>query len=99
MIGANRQIDKAWSEFENYATNLYARTVVAGQSLATAAFVPSKVDQEVPQTALDMSNIPQISSNLDVKAITDEMTSIKRTIGDLRTYAEEVRLNKIFIKS
>jgi hypothetical protein len=31
MIGANGQIDKEWSEFESYATNLYARTVVSGK--------------------------------------------------------------------
>ncbi len=99
MIGANRQIDKDWSEFESYATNLYARTVVSGQPSSAAALVPSIAHKEVSQTTFDAANMAQFPSNLDVKAITDEMTSIKRTIGDLRTYAEEVRLNKLFIKS
>ncbi len=99
MVGANRQIDKDWSEFESYATNLYARTVVAGQPSSAAALVPSIAHQEASQTTLDTNNMAQIPSNFDVKAITDEMTLIKRTIGDLRTYAEEVSLNKIFIKN
>lgn len=91
MIGANRQIDKDWSEFESYATNLYARSVVAGQPSSAAALVPSITHQENSQTALDPANFPQIPTNVDVKAITDEITTIKRTIGDLRNYAVEVR--------
>jgi hypothetical protein len=98
MIGANRQVDKDWSEFESYATNLYARTVIAGQPSSSATLVPSTARQEIPQPTLDITNIPQIPSNFDVKALADEMSSIKRTIGDLRTYAEEVRLNQIFLK-
>jgi len=99
MVGANREMDKGWSEFEGYATNLYARTVVAGQPSSAAALVPSIAHQEASQTTLDANNMAQVPSNFDIKAISDEMTLIKRNIGDLRTYAEEVRLNKIFIKN
>jgi hypothetical protein len=97
MIGANGQIDKEWSEFESYATNLYARTVVSGQPSSVAVHAPSITQQDSSQTASDTANIPQFPPNVDVKAITDEMSSIKRSIGDLRTYAEEVRFNKIGI--
>jgi hypothetical protein len=95
MIAANREIDKDWSEFESYATNLYARTIVTGQPTSAAALVPSTARQEAPQLMLDNVNIPQVPSNLDAKAITDEITSIKKVVGDLRTYAEEVRSKKI----
>jgi hypothetical protein len=99
MIGVNRDIDKNWSEFENYATNLYARTVVSGQPSSAAVLVPSRAQQEAPQTTLDTMNMLSLSPNLDVKGITDEITSIKRTVADLRNYAEEVRLKKILIIS
>lgn len=95
MIGANREIDKDWSEFEGYATNLYARTIVSGQPSSAAALVPSTARQEAPPLPLDMINAGQLPSHLDVKAISDEMTSIKRVVGDLRTYAEEVKTNRI----
>ncbi|CAF4285885.1 unnamed protein product [Rotaria sp. Silwood2] len=90
MIGANREIDKEWSEFESYATNLYARTIVSGQPSSAATLIPSIARQEVPPTTLDTINASQSPSNIDLKAINDEMASIKRVIGDLRTYAEEM---------
>jgi hypothetical protein len=96
MIGINRDIDKDWSEFESYATNLYARTVVSGQPSSTVALVSSTANQEIPQTSLDMYNNAQLPSNFDVKAMTDEMASIKRVVGDLRTYAEEVSSSRKF---
>ncbi len=95
MIAANQEVDKDWSEFESYATNLYARTVVTGQPTSAAALVPSTARQEAPQLMLDNINVPQLPSNLDAKAIADEMASIKKVVGDLRTYAEEVRSKKI----
>jgi len=95
MIAANQEIDKDWSEFESYATNLYARTIVTGQTTSAAALVPSTARQEAPQLMLDNVNVPQLPSNLDAKAITDEIASIKKVVGDLRTYAEEVRSKKI----
>ncbi|CAF0766794.1 unnamed protein product [Rotaria sp. Silwood1] len=90
MIGANRKIDKEWSEFESYATNLYARTIVTGQPSSAATLVPSAARQEVSPITLDTMNASQSLSNIDLKTITDEMASIKRVIGDLRTYAEEM---------
>ncbi|CAM4802072.1 unnamed protein product [Rotaria magnacalcarata] len=90
MIAANREIDKEWSEFESYATNLYARTIVSGQPSSAAALVPSAARQEIPQTMLDTMNTSLASPNVDIKAITDEIASIKRSVGDLRTYAEEM---------
>jgi len=95
MIAADREIDKDWSEFESYATNLYARTIVTGQTTSAAALVPSTARQEAPQLMLDNVNVAQLPSNLDAKAITDEIASIKKVVGDLRTYAEEVRSKKI----
>ncbi|CAF1277108.1 unnamed protein product [Rotaria sordida] len=90
MIGANHEIDKDWSEFESYATNLCARTILFGQRSAATTLVPSAARQEVPSTTLDTINTSQLSSNIDFKAITDEIVSIKRAVGDLRTYAEEM---------
>ncbi|CAF0881591.1 unnamed protein product [Adineta steineri] len=90
MVGANRKIDKDWSEFESYATNLYARRIVSGQPTSAAALVPSAARQELLSSSVDAFNVPSLTSNLDVKAITDEMTSIKKVVGDLRTYAEEM---------
>jgi hypothetical protein len=98
MIGANRKIDKDWSEFENYATNLYARTVVASQPSSSVVLTSSIANQESSQATADTMNMPQIPSNFDAKSFSDEMSSIKRTIGDLRNSAEEVRLNKLLIK-
>ncbi|CAF4283363.1 unnamed protein product, partial [Rotaria sp. Silwood2] len=91
MIAANSEIDKDWSEFESYATNLYARRMVSGQPSSSTTLVPSRVvRQEVPATTLDTINISQSPSNIDFKAITEEMVSIKRAVGDLRTYTEEM---------
>lgn len=94
MVGAHRDVDKDWSEFESYATNLYARTIVSGQPSSAAALVPSTARQEVPQTSLDIINASQILSNIDLKAVTDEISVIRRAIGDLRTQSDEVILNK-----
>jgi hypothetical protein len=87
MIGANRQVDKDWSEFESYATNLYARTVISDQPLSSSALIPSTTSKESSQITSDIQVYP---SNFDIKSINDEMSSIKRSIGELRTYAEEV---------
>lgn len=95
MIAVSRDVDKDWSEFESYATNLYARTIVAGQPSSASVLVPSIARQEAPQTTSDTASAISISSNADIKAITDEITSIKKAVGDLRTYAEEVNINKV----
>lgn len=97
MIGANRKIDKSWSEFESYATNLYARSVIAAQSSSTSVVGTSIDQQENLKAQLDATNLSQTPSNIDIKAITDEMTTIKRTIGELRNNTEEVRFIQIFI--
>lgn len=80
MIGANREVDKDWAEFESYATNLYARSVVMNQSVPVSNNCPS-------QSGLEQ----QTSSDLDIKTITDEMASVRKAVVDLRTCSEEVR--------
>jgi hypothetical protein len=93
MIAANREVDKDWSEFESYATNLYARSLLTSQPLSAAVLAPSKVRQEQQSSSDPTSNSPQSQSStgsLDIKAMTDEMMSVKKAILDLRTYSEEV---------
>lgn len=97
MIGFNRQIDKQWSEFESNSTNLYIRSIISGQPSSAAVLVPSIIHQKTSQSAADANNLSQTSTNVDIKAITDELTMIKRTIGELRTYSEEVRLHFILL--
>jgi hypothetical protein len=96
MIGANRAVDKDWSEFENYATNLYARSLVTNQSLSASAIVPSKAHQEQQQPSNTMNNNnPQFQMNtgyLDVNTITDDIASVRKAVLDLRNHSEEVRL-------
>ena len=88
MIANSREVDKDWSEFESYATNLYARSILTGKPTSASALVPSTNNQELTADAL-LTN--QGSSTVDMKAITDEMTSIRKVIGELRVHAEEVR--------
>ncbi|CAF4462445.1 unnamed protein product, partial [Rotaria socialis] len=90
MIATSREVDRDWSEFESYATNLYARTIVSGQPSSSAALVPSTARQEATQITLDQMSTSQVSPNLDMKVITDEIASIKRALGDLRTHSEEM---------
>ena len=83
MIGANRQIDKDWSEFESYATNYYARTVVASPVVLSSA--------TTKQESLEIdTNMSQLPLNFDAKSFADEVSAIKRTVGELRNSAEEV---------
>jgi hypothetical protein len=91
MIGANRSVDKDWSEFENYATNRYARSLLTNQPLSASVIVPSKAHQEQQQSSDTTNNNPQFPSSLDVATITADMASVRKTISDLRTHAEEVR--------
>lgn len=95
MIGFNRRIDKEWSEFESYATNLYIRSIIAGQPASAALLVPSIAHQQAAQANSDSNNVSSLSTNVDMKTITDELTLIKRTIGELRTHSEEVRFQII----
>ncbi|CAF4967766.1 unnamed protein product [Rotaria sp. Silwood1] len=90
MIAANHEVDKDWSEFESYATNLYARTKVSGTSSSSTTIVSSRTHQDVPPTILDTMNTSLSSSTIDLKAITDEIASIKKVVRDLRTYTEEM---------
>jgi hypothetical protein len=95
MIGANRAVNKDWSEFENYATNLYARSLVTNQLLSASAIVPSKAHQEQQQPSNTMNNNPQFQMNtgyLDVNTITDDIASVRKAVLDLRNHSEEVRL-------
>ena len=91
MIAAERAVDKAWSEFETYATNLYARTILTGQPSAASALVPSAARQEVLQTSLDAVIVSPMQTNLDIKSLTDEMMSMRKMMSDLRNHADEVR--------
>ena len=90
MIAIPPKVDEEWSEFENYATNYYARTIVSGQRTTSAALVPSKTRQETQLTTIDTSMIPSAPSTIDMKTISDELSSMRRVIGDLRIHAEEV---------
>ena len=92
MIGVNRGVDKAWSDFESLTTNVYARTVLSGQSTSHAALVPSIDKQDIAQASSEAINSSFLNSNFDMKSITDEMSAIKRSIADLRNHAEEVRI-------
>ena len=85
MIANNREVDKDWSEFESYATNLYARSALTSQPSSASALAPSTTNQELFTDAT-----PGLSAT-DMKSITDEMVSIRKVIGDLRVQSEEVR--------
>ncbi|CAF3549240.1 unnamed protein product [Rotaria socialis] len=88
IIGANREVDKDWSAFESYATNHYARSLVTNQSLSTSALESSKLRQEI-QSHLETTNQSSISHS-DINTITEEMTSVRKAVLDLRNYSEEV---------
>jgi hypothetical protein len=85
MIGTHRDVDRDWSEFESYATNRYARSQLSGQPSSVSALVPLATRQDDQQTNLDLINFPQLPLNFDAKAMSEEMSSIKRAVGDLRT--------------
>jgi hypothetical protein len=92
MIGANREVTKDWAEFESYATNFYARSIVNNQPSST----PTKSGSEQQSSSDITNNNVQLQSNTtysDLKAITDDVVSVKKAILDLRTYSEEVRMN------
>ncbi len=94
MIGATREVDKDWAEFESYATNLYARSVLINQSASTS--LPSKLGSEKQSSSDIINNNSQFQSNTsysDIKTITDEMVSVRKAVVDLRTYSEEVTVN------
>lgn len=94
IIGANQKIDKDWSEFESYATSLYAKSLVTNQTFSKITMQSSKVQQE-QQTFSNTHN--EYSQNqldinqLNIKTITEEMVSIKKVLQDLCTCSEEVR--------
>lgn len=91
MIGANREVDRGWAEFETYATNLYARSLVKNQSSLPSRVVSIKSTSEHQQSRPDASN----NHPMDIKSITNEMTSVKKALADLRTHSEEVRFSRI----
>jgi hypothetical protein len=83
MMAANRDVERDWAEFESYATNLYARSIVINQP----AF---KLDSE-QQSSTDNTQCQTNTSQSDVQSITEEMISVRKALSDLRTYSEEVR--------
>ena len=90
MIGAKREVDRDWAEFETYATNLYARSLVKNQSSLPSRVVSIKSTSEYQQSSLDSSN----NYPMEVKSITNEMTSVKKALADLHTHSEEVSYNR-----
>ena len=90
MIAAERAVDKSWSEFETYATNLYARTILIGPPSASSPLAPSAARQEALQTSLDAVVVSPVQTNLDIKLLTDEMMSMRKMMSDLRNHADEV---------
>ena len=85
MMAISREVERDWAEFEGYATNLYARSIVMRQPV-------SKIGSEQPSTSDNTQNQSNTSSS-DVQSMTDEMTSVRKALLDLRTYSEEVRLH------
>ena len=83
MMAISREVERDWAEFEGYATNLYARSIVTRQPL-------SKIGAEQP-SSLDTTQYQSNTSPSDVQSITDEMTSVRKALLDLRTHSEEVR--------
>ena len=92
MIAMDPKIDQEWSEFESYATNRYARTVVNSLSSPSTALVSTKTRQEMEQTAIDGNMVSAASSTIEMKSITDELASMRKIIVDLRNHADEVKL-------
>ncbi|CAF4117301.1 unnamed protein product [Rotaria sp. Silwood2] len=93
MIGTNREVDKDWSEFESYASNLYVRSLLTNQPLSASVLVSSKVRQEqqsLSDIASQNSRFQSNTSHLDIKTITDELVSLRKAVLDLRTYSEEM---------
>ncbi|CAF0911252.1 unnamed protein product [Rotaria sp. Silwood1] len=93
MIGANRQVDKDWSEFECYATNLYVRSLLTKQPLTASILVSSKIRQEQESLSNITSHNSRFQSNishLDMKTIMEELSSLRKAVLDLRTYSEEM---------
>jgi hypothetical protein len=59
------------------------------QPLSVSGIIPSKSGPE-HQTSSDTSiNNTQFQS--DIKSMTDEMTSVRKALSDIRTHFEEVR--------
>ena len=84
MMAVNRDVERDWAEFESYATNLYARSIVISQpAWKLGSEQQSSVDNIQYQTNLSQS---------DIQSITEEMASVRKTLSDLRTYSEEVRI-------
>lgn len=92
MIAMDPKTDQDWSEFESYATNRYARTVVNSLSSPSTALVSTKTRQEIQQTTIDANMVPTGSSTIEMKSITDELISMRKIIVDLRNHADEVKL-------
>ncbi|CAF1532094.1 unnamed protein product [Adineta ricciae] len=93
MIAAHRQVDKDWSEFESYSTNLYLRSLLTDQPLSASALLPSPVRTDQQSSSDASTNNAQYQTNasyLDFKAINDDMVSVRKTILDLRTCAQEM---------
>lgn len=90
MIAANREVDRDWAEFETYATNHYAQSLVKNQTILPSRIMPMKSNMESQQASADSSN----NQPIEFKSITDEMTSVRKTLFDLRAHSEEVSSNE-----
>lgn len=89
MIGANRDVDRDWAEFEIYATDHYAQTLVRNQTSLPTRISPNKSTVEYQQSSID----PASNQPLEIKSITDEMASVRKTLSELRTQSVEVSVN------
>ena len=89
MIAERPDVEKDWSDFEFYATNLYARSVVNNQNSTSIAVVPSS-KTDVSQSREEAFPTSTSLSTTDIVAITDELASVRRIMNDLRTHSEEV---------
>ena len=97
MIAAKREVDRDWSEFESYATNLYVRSLIINRPLSTSTIEPPKLRQEqqsIPDPTNHNIKVQSTATHLNIKTIIDEIASLRKAILDLRIYSEEVRLNR-----
>jgi hypothetical protein len=92
MISLERSVDRDWSEFENYASYLYARTAFAAQrALLQSKLNPTTAQREATATGNIVSQALPAS---DIQVISEEVASIRKSVAELRDSAEEVRRSK-----
>jgi uncharacterized protein (DUF2236 family) len=90
MLAAHRDVDKDWSDFESYATNVYVRSLLNNQVSSNTSSIVS-VSRHVP-AALTDSTKPnaRLTSTDESKSVLDEIVSIRKGLVELRSQSENV---------